>query len=136
MKDRRALARQKVDFNAKLIFVDAARALDCNVVDMTPDGARLELFAALELPERIYLWERRTNPIFECNVIGACRDALVCGSRIAAAETCDSPSLKRGRSPFLWRDGGTRVHTFGHAMATCAARQAGPHLRWKTDVMI
>ena len=89
---KRALARQKVDFNAKLIFVDAARALDCNVVDMTLDGARLELFAALELPEQIYLWERRTNPIFECNVIGACRDALVCGSRIAAAEACASPS--------------------------------------------
>jgi hypothetical protein len=69
MKDRRALARQKVNFNAKLIFVDAARVLDCNVVDMTIDGARLELFAALELPEQIYLWERRANAVFECTVI-------------------------------------------------------------------
>jgi PilZ domain-containing protein len=69
MKDRRAVARQKVDFNAKLIFVDAARVLDCNVVDMTLDGARLELFAALELPEQIYLWERRANAVFECTVI-------------------------------------------------------------------
>jgi hypothetical protein len=45
------------------------RVLLAHVVDMTCDGARLELFAALELPEQIYLWERRTNPIFECNVI-------------------------------------------------------------------
>jgi hypothetical protein len=69
MKDRRALVRQKVDFNAKLIFVDAARVLDCNVVDMTADGARLELFAAMELPERAYLWENHTNSVFECTVI-------------------------------------------------------------------
>lgn len=35
---------------------------------MTEDGARIELFAALEVPDRAYLWERQTNMVFECAV--------------------------------------------------------------------
>jgi PilZ domain len=68
MQDRRKLVRHRVDFNGKLIYPDGTRLLDCRVVDMTEDGARLELSSAMEMPDRVYLWERQTNMVFECTV--------------------------------------------------------------------
>jgi len=68
MHDRRQLDRHRVDFNGMLISPDASRLLDCSVMDMTEDGARIELFSAMETPDRLYLWERQTNMVFECTV--------------------------------------------------------------------
>lgn len=68
MQDRRTLIRHRVDFSGKLIYPDGSRLLDCRAVDMTEDGARLELVSAMEMPDRLYLWERQTNMVFECAV--------------------------------------------------------------------
>jgi hypothetical protein len=68
MLDRRALARHRVDFNGRVIVPDASSLFECRVMDMTEDGARLELFNAMEMPDRVYLWERQTNMVFECAV--------------------------------------------------------------------
>ena len=105
MKDRRALVRLEVDFNAKLIFVGAARVLDGNVFDMTADGARLELFAAMELPDTAYLWEVKTNSVFQCAVIwrkpgcAGVRFAGSCGRvmRLAIVEACALGLFKASR---------------------------------------
>ena len=114
MQDRRALARQEVDFNGKLIFVDAARIVDCSVMDMTEDGARVELFSALEIPDRVYLWERQTNTVFECAVrwrkpgaIGVSFQSS-CGRvmRQAIVEACSLGPVAAARRPKTAPDAG------------------------------
>lgn len=107
MQDRRALARQNVEFNGKLIFVDAARIIDCRVVDMTEDGARVELSGATEMPDRVYLWERQTNMVFECAVRwrkpgcigisfqGSCGRVM----RQAIVEACSLGTVEAGGRP-------------------------------------
>jgi hypothetical protein len=64
--NRRALPRHLVDFNAKLVLVDGSRVVDCCIVDMTADGARIEV--GIGIPDRVYLWELQTNMVFECAV--------------------------------------------------------------------
>jgi hypothetical protein len=68
MQDRRGLVRHQVDFNGRLIFADGSLVHDCRVLDMTQDGARIDLFAALTVPDRVYLWESQTTMVFECAV--------------------------------------------------------------------
>lgn len=96
MQERRALARHQVDFNGKLIFVDASSVLDCTVGNMTEDGARIGLPREVEVPKRVYLWERQTNMVFECEVRWRDRDRIgvrfldTCGRlmRQAIVEAC------------------------------------------------
>jgi hypothetical protein len=66
MLDRRALPRHLVDFKARLVLVDGSRVVDCCILDMTPDGARIAV--GVEIPDRVYLWELQTNMVFECSV--------------------------------------------------------------------
>jgi hypothetical protein len=64
MHDRRAIARHRVDLGGKLLFPDASCVVDCRVVNMTEDGARIELPSGVDVRDRVYLWEFHTNMVF------------------------------------------------------------------------
>ena len=112
MDDRRATPRHKVDLGGKLLFPDASRIVDCRVVDMTEDGARIKFAAGLDVPDRAYLWELKTNMVFECNVrwrkagsIGVSFQTCNRVMRQAIVEACTLGPLDQTQPT---ADGGTR----------------------------
>lgn len=55
VEDRRHHARARVLRRAKIVFNRGYSALDCVVLDLSPEGARLKLGSMLGLPDRFEL---------------------------------------------------------------------------------
>jgi hypothetical protein len=54
-ENRRAAPRRRVAKAAKLAFGDFVFVLDCSVRDVGPDGARIRIASAHEVPEEFHL---------------------------------------------------------------------------------
>jgi hypothetical protein len=68
MQDRRVHPRFDVEIDGRLIVPGDSRLHDCTILDLSEGGARITLTAARDLPTTVYLWEKRSGTVFECEV--------------------------------------------------------------------
>lgn len=68
MENRRAHPRHAVHLEGKLILAEGARALDCTILDISEAGARVSVGVAMDLPEKVYLWQPSADSVFDCEV--------------------------------------------------------------------
>ena len=68
MQEKRSSPRHQVSIVGKLIAPDMSRCVDVEIKDLSEDGAFVAASSAIELPERVYLWEAVKGTLFECTI--------------------------------------------------------------------
>lgn len=68
MQEKRAFPRHDVEIEGRLIFADGACVLECVIIDISEDGARVKTALDVQAPERVYLWQAKTATVFDCEV--------------------------------------------------------------------
>jgi len=68
MDNRRAHPRHAVHLDGKLLLAEGARTLDCVILDMSEGGARVSVGVEMDLPKKVYLWQRSMGSVFDCEV--------------------------------------------------------------------
>lgn len=65
---RRASPRHEVSVRGAIIIklVEASRTAGCIIVDLSIDGAKVELDQDCDLPERVHLYESNCENVYEC----------------------------------------------------------------------
>ena len=63
-----ASERHAVVIAGKIMWPDLTEFLGCVIQDVSDGGARVAVQEAVDLPDRIYLWQEQTGTIIECDV--------------------------------------------------------------------
>jgi hypothetical protein len=66
--ERRAHVRHEVRLAGELIWDNGAHRRPCTIRDFSVDGARVETWVLQEMPKRLFLHERESDTLFECEV--------------------------------------------------------------------
>jgi hypothetical protein len=68
MQDRREHERFDVEIDGRLIVPGGTGLRDCTILDLSDGGARIAVPGSSSLPRTVYLWERKSGTVFECEV--------------------------------------------------------------------
>jgi hypothetical protein len=64
----RAFVRHRMRINGKILAPSTGLWAECCIVDISQSGAVLTLAAPALPPNRFYLWQAKTNVLFECEL--------------------------------------------------------------------
>lgn len=93
----RAHARKQVSIEAKVLSPDLSECVDCIVNDVSEGGALISLRSDARVPDRIYLWQARTQTSLECEV--RWRRLNLVGLKFIAPESVEARALMKVCSP-------------------------------------
>lgn len=69
MQNRRAHPRYGVRIDGRLMSADMSFSVNVIITNLSEDGATIMALAPVDtIPERAYLWQARTQTLFECDV--------------------------------------------------------------------
>lgn len=68
MHRERAFTRHQVRIEAKILSPDLVSCIECVVMDVSRGGALVSVRSAATVPDRVYLWQAKTETILECEV--------------------------------------------------------------------
>lgn len=81
MIERRKLQRQSVDKSVKIFFADQAAPIDCNICNVTSEGACLRLATTMGIPESFELSLDNFRSARTCQVVWRNAEKLGVGFR-------------------------------------------------------
>lgn len=99
MLERRAFPRQQVDRSGKIILADEPCYIDCDIRNISENGALVGMRVSLPLPHNVFLWDAKTGTFYDCsvqwrklNLVGL-RFTDICGRAVqrALSEKCALP---------------------------------------------
>lgn len=68
MQERRASPRHEVHIAGKIISPDMTCVTDCTIRSFSENGALVHTPAPTTVPSKVYLWQRCTGTVFDCQV--------------------------------------------------------------------
>lgn len=68
MFQERTFSRYEVAIQGKIMSPDLAHSFGCVIKDVSEGGALVAIENGAEVPDRIYLWQKQTGTIIECQV--------------------------------------------------------------------
>lgn len=68
MQERRSQVRYDVSMSGELIWANGSQRKACRVVDLSLDGARVDVGFYMAVPPNVYFLEAGDGRLFECQV--------------------------------------------------------------------
>jgi hypothetical protein len=68
MQNNRAHLRFQVDREGKILTLDGSCNYNCTIQDISEGGARVTTHIFRELPTKIFLFDKKSGKLFECEV--------------------------------------------------------------------